>query len=145
MFTILINGGRRMDYSSSYYQYSIIDNTGFYICILAFTVINCIFLWKIFAKAGIPGWWALIPFANYYKSFELFWDRGKGWMFILMFIPIANIVVSIMLCLRMAKSFGKGAGFGVGLIFLSTIFYAILAFGNASYIGPNGIPLEENI
>ncbi len=134
-----------MDYSSSYYQYSIIDNTGFYICILAFTVINCIFLWKIFAKAGIPGWWALIPFANYYKSFELFWDRGKGWMFILMFIPIANIVVSIMLCLRMAKSFGKGAGFGVGLIFLSTIFYAILAFGNASYIGPNGIPLEENI
>lgn len=66
-------------------------------------------------------------------------------MFILMFIPIANIVVSVMLCLKMAKSFGKGAGFGVGLIFLSTIFYAILAFGNASYIGPNGIPLEENI
>lgn len=134
-----------MDYSSSYYQYSIIDNTGFYICILAFTVINCVFLWKIFTKAGIPGWWALIPFANYYKMFELFWENGKGWMFILMFIPIVNIVVSIMLCLKMAKSFGKGAGFGVGLIFLSTIFYAILAFGNASYIGANGIPLEENI
>lgn len=134
-----------MDYSSAYYQDSIFDSTGFYICTLAFVVINCIFLWKIFAKAGIPGWWALIPFANYYKSFELFWDKGKGWMFILIFIPIVNIVVSVILCLKMAKSFGKGTGFGLGLIFLSTIFYAILAFGNASYIGPNGIPLEENI
>lgn len=134
-----------MDYSSSYYQSSLFESTGFLICSLAILIINCIILWKIFTKAGIPGWWAIIPFANYYKMFELFWEKGKGWMFILMFIPIANIVVSVMLCLKMAKSFGKGAGFGVGLIFLSTIFYAILAFGNASYIGPNGIPLEENI
>lgn len=130
-----------MDYSSS----SMFESTGFLIMALVSIIITFLISWKIFVKAGIPGWWAIIPFANYYKMFCLFWDRDKGWMFILMFIPIVNIVIAVMLNLKMAKSFGKGTGFGLGLVFLSIIFYAILAFGNASYIGPNGVPLPKDI
>lgn len=62
-------------------------------------------------------------------------------MFILLFVPIANIIISIMLYFKMAKSFGKDGGFAVGLLFLNIIFMPILAFGDASYIGPDGIPL----
>lgn len=40
-----------------------------------------------------------------------------------------NIIVSI----RIANAFGKGAGFAVGLIFLPFIFFPILAFGDAEY------------
>lgn len=133
-----------MDYSSTYNQNMLFQSTGFIIFVAVFALFTLILLWKIFVKAGEPGWWALIPFANYYKMFELFWDKGKGWMFILMFIPFVNVVVSVMLCIKMAKSFGKGTGFALGLIFLSIIFYAILALGDDKYIGPNGIPIEEN-
>lgn len=62
-------------------------------------------------------------------------------MFILLFIPIANIIIYIMLYSKMAKSFGKGGGFALGLMFLNIIFMPILAFGDASYIGPDGIPI----
>ena len=53
-----------------------------------------------------------------------------------MFIPVVNIVIAIIIIFDMAKVFGKGTGFGFGLLFLSIIFYAILAFGDARYLGP---------
>lgn len=107
---------------------------------LAIIVFSYVVIWKIFVKAGIPGWWSIIPFANMYKMFELFWGEGKGWMFILMFIPFANVIVGIMLLVKMAHSFGKSGGFAAGLIFLTIIFEAILAFGPDKYIGPDGVP-----
>jgi len=38
----------------------------------------------------------------------------------------------------LSKSFGKDVGFTIGLILLPVIFYPILAFGDAKYIGPAG-------
>jgi hypothetical protein len=90
-------------------------------------------MWKVFAKAGQPGWASIIPIYNLY-----IWCKIVGrpaWWIILMLIPLVNIVVGIVLCIDMAKSFGKGVGFGIGLAFLGIIFLPILGFGSAQYQG----------
>lgn len=84
--------------------------------------------WKLFAKAGKPGWAVLVPIYNIIVAVQI---MGKpGWWFLLMLIPGVNIVLA---GLMFAKVFGKSTGFALGLIFLSVIFYPILAFGNAQY------------
>jgi len=89
--------------------------------------------WKIFVKAGQPGWAVLIPLYNTYVFLKI---AGKpGWWLILFFIPLANIIVAIIATVAFAVRFGKGAGFAVGLIFLPIIFLPILAFGQAQYLG----------
>ena len=90
-------------------------------------------LWKIFEKAGEPGWKALIPFYNAYILFKITW--GNGWKFLLLLIPIANIVFAVITEVKLAKAFGKGGGFAVGLILLAPIFYLILGFGPDQYLG----------
>ncbi len=105
---------------------------------LALVVVMIIGNVKIFQKAGKPGWHAIIPFLNTYDLFDLAW--GNGILFLLLLIPVANFVVLIMLYLKLAKAFGKDSGFGVGLIFLPFIFLLILGFGDAQYIGPDGMP-----
>lgn len=90
--------------------------------------------WKIFTKAGQPGWKCLIPI---YNTVILLRIVGRpAWWLALLFIPFVNFVIIIMLLLDLAKSFGKTTGFGVGLICLSPIFYPILGFGESRYVGP---------
>ena len=99
-------------------------------------IISLIAQWKIFTKAGEAGWKAIIPIYNLYILCKIV--DGKGIKFLLFLIPIVNVVYSILLNIRMARAFGKGSGFAVGLIFLNTIFTLILGFGDAQYIGPQG-------
>lgn len=106
----------------------------YYVISLAVTIFLIVCIWKIFVKAGRPGWASIIPFYNTYVLFDIAW--GNGLLFLLMFIPVANVVVMILVYIKLAKAFGKGGGFAAGLIFLSPIFTAILAFGDAQYIGP---------
>lgn len=92
-------------------------------------------MWKTFSKAGQPGWAAIVPIYNLY-----IWTKIVGrpwWWLLLMFIPIVSIVIAIILCVDLAKSFGKGIGFAVGLILLGFIFIPILGFGSAQYQGPS--------
>ena len=91
-------------------------------------------MWKVFVKAGKPGWGVIIPLYNLYCLFDM--SFGKGWMFLLMLIPVVDIVVMFMMYVKLAKAFGKGGGFAVGLIFLPFIFLPILGFGDAKYVGP---------
>ena len=105
---------------------------------LALCVVMIVASVKIFQKAGKPGWHAIIPFLSNYDLFDLAW--GNGILFLLTFVPVANIIVSIMLYIKLAKAFGKDTGFAVGLIFLPFIFLLILAFGDAQYVGPDGVP-----
>jgi hypothetical protein len=94
-------------------------------------------LWKIYSKAGKPGWAAIIPIYNYIILLEIV---GKPvWWIVLMFIPFANIIVAIVILIELAKSFGKSGGFAVGMLLLPVIFYPILAFGDSKYVGPGGI------
>lgn len=104
------------------------------IVVLIIAVLTLVALWKIYAKAGKPGWACLIPFYNMYCMFDIAW--GNGWLFLLTFIPCVNFVVGIIMLFKLAKAFGQGTGFGFGLLFLNTIFVLILGFGSAEYIGP---------
>jgi len=82
-------------------------------------------------QAGQPGWGILIPIYNMYLMLKV---AGRpGWWLILMFIPVVNIIVGIIITADIARNFGKGIGFVLGLLFLSVIFYPILGFGSAEY------------
>jgi len=106
----------------------------FWICWLAFTILMIAALWKVFSKAGQPGWASIIPILNIYFVCKI---AGRpGWWVILMLVPFVNFIIWIILCIDLAKSFGKGAGFGIGLVLLAFIFFPILGFGSAQYQGP---------
>ena len=97
-------------------------------------------MWKLYSKAGKPGWASIIPI---YNNVVLFQIVGLNpWLLLFMLVPflgtIVILILSIVANFRLAKSFGKGVGFGFGLWFLAPIFYLILAFGNSEYVGPNG-------
>jgi hypothetical protein len=95
-------------------------------------------MWKMFVKAGKPGWAAIIPIYNIIILCEV---AGRpGWWVLLFLIPIVNIVVIAMISIDVAASFGKGTGFGIGLWLLGFIFYPMLGFGDARYIGPAAAP-----
>lgn len=92
--------------------------------------------WKIFEKAGRPGWEAIIPFYNFYILLKIV---GKpGWWLILVFIPLVNLVIIIWTYNMLSKSFGKDEAFTVGLILLGFVFFPILGLGSAKYVGPFG-------
>jgi hypothetical protein len=92
-------------------------------------------MWKVFTKAGQPGWASIIPIYNVYIWCKIV--GRPGWWVILLFIPFVNFIIAIILCIDLAKSFGKGVGFGLGLAFLGIIFFPILGFGSAQYQGPS--------
>lgn len=93
-------------------------------------------MWKMFSKAGLAGWKSIIPLYNMYCLYEITFGKGKGWMFLLQMIPCVGFIINIFLAIKTAKAYGKGGGFAVGLYFLPFIFYMILGFGNAQYVGP---------
>ena len=98
-------------------------------------------MWKVFTKAGQPGWACIIPIYNLYV-----WCKIVGrpwWWILLMLIPFVNFIIAIILGIDMAKSFGKGAGFGIGLALLGIIFLPILGFGSAQYQGPAVTPASQ--
>lgn len=102
-----------------------------------FYILLVIAMWKVFTKAGKPGWASIIPVYNVVVMFQII--GLNPWLLLLYLIPIVNFVVaivfSIMQASRLSKAFGKGTGFAFGLFFLNPIFLLILGFGDAKYIG----------
>ncbi len=99
-------------------------------------VLLIVALWKVYTKAGKPGWACLIPIYNLIVLFEIV---GKPWWWLLlMLIPVVNVVFLIWTFNLLSKSFGKDVGFTIGLILLSVVFIPILGFGAAEYKGPAG-------
>ena len=90
-------------------------------------------MWRVFTKAGQPGRASIIPIYNLYIWCKIV--GRSGWWVLLMLIPFVNFIILIILCIDLAKSFGKGAGFGLGIAFLGIIFLPILGFGSAQYQG----------
>ncbi|MFO1450329.1 MAG: DUF5684 domain-containing protein [Opitutaceae bacterium] len=90
--------------------------------------------WKVFAKAGQPGWACLIPIYNAYIWIKI---AGRpGWWLVLLIVPVVSLVISILLAIEVSRAFGKGGGFAVLMIFLPFIALPILAFGDATYTQP---------
>lgn len=111
----------------------------FFILPLAIVVISIVSMWKVYEKAGQPGWASIIPIYNIYILIKIVGKPGIWLLFVI--IPFVNIIFAIWLTNLVSKSFGKDEGFTIGLIFLGFIFWPILGLGDAKYIGPYGDPV----
>jgi hypothetical protein len=87
--------------------------------------------WRIFEKAGNPGWTVLVPFYNTWLLVEM--CRKSTLWFIMMLIPFVNLAFALLLCIELAKTFGKGPGYGIALLLLPFVFGPLLGFGDADY------------
>ena len=100
---------------------------------LAVVLVIIASVWKVFTKAGEPGWAAIVPIYNVITLAKV---AGKEWWWgLLVLLPCIGIIMSIILSIAVAEKFGKGTGFGIGLGLLPFIFYPILGFGSAEYQG----------
>lgn len=110
---------------------------GYLAVLLVVYILVIIAMWKVFTKAGKPGWASLIPVYNMVVMYQIV--GLNPWLLLLYLIPVVNwiaaLVLSIILNVKLAKVFGKSTGFAIGLIFLNPIFLLILGFGDAKYIG----------
>lgn len=93
--------------------------------------------WKMFEKAGLPGWGAVVPIYNFVLLLRV--ARLPVWLLFLILFPVVNLIAYVAVNLRIARYFGKSALFSVGLMLLGFIFYPILGFGAAEYQKPTYI------
>ncbi len=120
-------------------------------------ILSVIGYWKVFEKAGVAGWKCFIPFYNEYVAYGISW---KSYFFLIVLIAnfivnrlsglesqtilqstivtilgLVTMVIQIIYSIRMAKSFGHGIGFAIGLFFIPVVFVMILGFGSSTYRG----------
>ncbi len=109
---------------------------GFICCMGIVSIVSIVGHWKVNEKAGKPGWAAIIPIYNIIVLLEMV-GRPTWWV-LLFLIPGVNAIAMIIVCIDLAKSFGQGAGFGLGLALLPPIFFPILGFSQKyQYQGPS--------
>ena len=106
-------------------------DVGATIAAVAIIVFMIVSVWKMFEKAGQPGWAAIIPIYNIIVMLQV--AKKPVWWILLYFIPVVNIIVAVLVALALAERFGKSALFGIGILFLAIVFIPILAFGDAQY------------
>ena len=105
----------------------------FGILVIAVCVAMIAGMWKVFVKAGQPGWGCLVPI---YNVILLLGMAGKPtWWIVLFLIPIVSLVAAVLVSIEIAKKFSQGTGYGLGLAFLPMFFYPMLGFGDAQYQG----------
>ncbi len=92
--------------------------------------------WRIYEKAGKPGWAAVVPVYNVVVLLQIV--EKPLWWAVFFFIPLINIVFSLIVHVELAERFGKGPLFGLGMTFFPVIFVPILGFGEAQYTGKQG-------
>ena len=129
------------------------------IFLVVWWIIQIIAYWKIFVKAGKPGWHSIIPILNVYDEYDICWQGIYGiisilalgfasvfsnmyqnnnstvFMLLSLVCAIVALALEIIEAIKLSKAFGKGTGFAIGLILLAPIFMLILGFGSAEYIG----------
>jgi hypothetical protein len=112
-------------------------NGVYWLIYIAVIVLVIAGFWQVFTKAGEEGWKSIIPIYN--TIVELKIVGRPWWWLLLLFIPIVGLIIYIIVMNDLSKSFGKGAGFTVGLVLLPFVFVVILGFGAATYVGPGGV------
>ena len=133
---------------------------GMYLMIaFAWWLLQIIANWRIFTKAGEAGWKSIIPIYGDYISYKIAWQPAYFWLTLILgivssylqetletgesltvymlviLIKIILVIISIMYSIKLARAFGRGTGFAIGLIFLQPIFMLILGFGDDRYYG----------
>lgn len=132
-----------MDYNATTPSSGIFAAIGLFggIVYFAFLILVIASMWKLFEKAGKPGWAAIIPIYNLIVMIEIV---GKPTIWILwLIIPCVNFVFIVWLTNLFAKSFGKSEGYTVGMFILPFVFYPMLAFGNNPYLGPSAAEARQ--
>ena len=111
---------------------------------LVIAIIQLAGMWKVFTKAGEKGWKCIIPIYNLVILFRI--SGLSPWIifgYLASIIPFVGWIVclgiTIYQCNSLAKSFGKDVGYTIGLVLLPTIFYLILGFGKAEYVGKGNV------
>lgn len=99
--------------------------------VLLLTIVISVGFWKVFQKAGEPGWAAIVPIYNLYVLVRV--SGNTWWWFVMFFIPILNFFATVKISINVAGKFNRGILFGLGLAFLSFIFYPVLGFGDYQY------------
>jgi hypothetical protein len=106
------------------------------LALIALEALLIVSMWKVYTKAGKPGWACIIPI---YNTIVLLDIVGKPWWWIfLLCIPIVNLIFAIWIYNLLSLSFGKSVGFTIGLLFIPVVFFPILGLGEATYNGPAG-------
>ena len=114
-----------------------LSQASFFSIVFFIAVLTIVAKWKVYEKAGQPGWASLIPIYNIYIILKIVGKPG-WWLLVMIFFPPVGIFLSIWMTNLLSKSFGRGIICTLGLIFLSPIFYLLLGFGDAKYIGSVG-------
>ncbi len=110
----------------------------YFILVIAFALFLIAAQWKIYEKAGKEGWAAIVPIYNIIVLQEIV--GRPAWWTVLYFVPFVNYAIAIINIFDLAKSFGKGTGFGFLLLFFPVIGFPMLGFGDAKYVGPVADP-----
>ena len=100
---------------------------------LIIAVVEIVAMWKLYVKAGKPGWAAIIPIYNVIVMLQI--AKKPWWYLLLMLIPIVNFVIAIITTMAFVKAYGKDTAWGILAIFFAPIVYPILAFGDSKYVG----------
>lgn len=116
--------------------------SGIIIFSLILSLISIISCWKIFSKAGKPGWASIVPIYSNVVMLEI--AKLPIWNIILYLIPIANIYILFKVNIEIAKKFGKSSGFGIGMSLIPIIFVPLLAFSDNVYEGNNTSDVNAN-
>lgn len=132
------------------YDYEPVVNTGgilagagfIWFLSLAISVFVIVCMWKLYAKAGKPGWASLVPIYNIIVLLEIV--ELPMWYIALFLVPFANIYAMFKIYIELAHKFGKSTGFGVAMVFFSVICLPMLAFGNAQYNGSSTVAFNNN-
>lgn len=119
----------------------------FWILVIALSILILVARWKLFKKANVDGWEALIPVHSDIVELKLGGIKTYWWFLNLVAIcGVGPLIIAFWKNIALSKAFGKGAGFGVLMTFFPFICYPILAFGSAQYVG-NGInnPINNSV
>ena len=133
------------DYGSTASAVGIFAGVGIVMWIIgmAVAVFSLICMWKLFKKAGKPGWASIVPIYNTIVMIEI--AELPMWYIALFFVPFANIYAMFKIYIEIAHKFGKSTGFGIGMVFLGVIFIPMLAFGKAEYNKINDVSVNNNV
>lgn len=98
------------------------------------TVLQIVGMWKVFEKAGQPGWSAIVPILNWYVLIRI--AGRETWWLILFFVPCVGLVAQVIVLIDLARRFGKSEGYAIGLWLVPFVFFPMLGFGSDRYLGP---------
>lgn len=112
-------------------QNATVEGSALLVVSLLLAVIQIAGTWAVFEKADHAGWKAIIPIYNLYVMLQI--GENAWWWLVLLLVPVVNIYAAYKIHAGVARSFGRGIGFGLGLAFIGIIFFPLLGFGGYQY------------